>query len=44
MRIAAKNGGLLYDNATAREIVAQTERSLSTTTATAARGATASSF
>ena len=28
MRIAAKNGGLLYDNATAREIVAQTERSL----------------
>ena len=29
MRIAAKNGGLLYDNATAREIIAQTERSLS---------------
>lgn len=26
MRIAAKNGGFLYDNATAREIVAQTER------------------
>jgi hypothetical protein len=44
MRIAAKNGGLLYDSATAREIVAQTERSLSNTTATTARGATASSF
>ena len=49
MRIAAKNGGLLYDNATAREIVAQTERSLSTastgsTGTTGARGATASSF
>jgi hypothetical protein len=29
MRIAAKNGGFLYDNATAHEIVAQTERSLS---------------
>jgi hypothetical protein len=28
MRIAAKNGGLFYDNATASEIVAQTERSL----------------
>ncbi|HZO04388.1 MAG TPA: DUF3568 family protein [Burkholderiales bacterium] len=26
LRIAAKNGGFLYDNATAREIVAQTER------------------
>ena len=29
VRIAAKNGGLLYDNATAREIIAQTERFLS---------------
>lgn len=28
MRIAAKNGGFLYDNATAAEIVAQTERLL----------------
>jgi hypothetical protein len=26
MRIAAKNGGFLYDSATALEIVAQTER------------------
>lgn len=35
MRIAAKNGSFFYDNATASEIVAQTERSL----ASAARGA-----
>jgi hypothetical protein len=28
IRIAAKNGGLFYDNATASEIVAQTERML----------------
>ena len=28
VRIAAKNGGLFYDNATASEIVAQTERLL----------------
>lgn len=28
MRIAAKNGGLFYDNATAHEIVAQTQRQL----------------
>ena len=28
VRIAAKNGGLFYDNATAAEIVAQTERLL----------------
>ena len=28
LRIAAKNGGLFYDNATASEIVAQTERLL----------------
>jgi hypothetical protein len=35
MRIAAKNGGLFYDNATAYEIVAQTERQLES----AARGA-----
>ena len=34
MRIAAKNGGLFYDNATAYEIVAQTERQLES----AARG------
>ena len=39
MRIAAKNGGFFYDNATASEIVAQTERSL----ASAARGGSASS-
>jgi hypothetical protein len=39
MRIAAKNGGFFYDNATASEIVAQTERSL----ASAARGGTVSS-
>ena len=37
LRIAAKNGSLFYDNATAREIVAQTERFL-------ASGATGSSF
>jgi hypothetical protein len=35
MRIAAKNGSVFYDSATASEIVAQTERSL----ASAARGA-----
>src|SRR5262245_43684989 len=40
MRIAAKNGGLLYDSATALEIVAQTERSLSS----AASGRTTSFF
>ena len=34
MRIAAKNGGFFYDNATASEIVAQTERALQS----AARG------
>lgn len=34
MRIAAKNGGLFYDNATASEIVAQTQRQLES----AARG------
>jgi hypothetical protein len=28
VRIAAKNGGLFYDNATASEIIAQTERLL----------------
>jgi hypothetical protein len=39
MRIAAKNGGLFYDNATASEIVAQTERSL----ASAARGGSVNS-
>jgi hypothetical protein len=41
MRIAAKNGGFFYDNATASEIVAQTERSLAT--ASAARGGTVNS-
>ena len=41
MRIAAKNGGFLYDNATASEIVAQTERSLAT--ASAGRGGTVNS-
>ena len=41
MRIAAKNGGFLYDSATASEIVAQTERSLAT--ASAARGGTVNS-
>jgi len=35
VRIAAKNGGLFYDTATASEIVAQTERQLES----AARGA-----
>ena len=39
MRIAAKNGSLFYDNATASEIVAQTERSL----ASAARGGSVNS-
>ena len=42
MRIAAKNGGFLYDNATAREIVAQTERLLGS--AAAGGGATVGSF
>lgn len=37
VRIAAKNGSFWYDNATAAEIVAQTERSLAET---AARGGT----
>ena len=41
VRIAAKNGGFLYDSATASEIVAQTERSLAT--ASAARGGTVNS-
>lgn len=41
MRIAAKNGGFLYDTATATEIVAQTERSLAI--ASAARGGTVNS-
>ena len=39
MRIAAKNRSFFYDNATASEIVAQTERSL----ASAARGGSVSS-
>ncbi len=37
VRIAAKNGSLFYDNATASEIIAQTERLLDS----AARGASA---
>ena len=40
VRIAAKNGGFWYDNATATEIVAQTERFL---TESAARGGTRAS-
>jgi hypothetical protein len=32
VRIAAKNGGLFYDNATASEIIAQTERLLGSAT------------
>jgi uncharacterized protein DUF3568 len=40
IRIAAKNGGLFYDSATASEIVAQTERRLES----AARGGSAASF
>ena len=39
VRIAAKNGGFLYDSATASEIVAQTERVLSS----ASRGGTVNS-
>jgi hypothetical protein len=41
LRIAAKNGSFLFDNATASEIVAQTERSLAT--ASAARGGSVNS-
>jgi Protein of unknown function (DUF3568) len=41
VRIAAKNGSIFYDNATAYEIVAQTERLLGSA---AAGGATARSF
>lgn len=40
MRIAAKNGGLFYDSATAAEIIAQTERLLDSS----ARGATSTTF
>ena len=40
LRIAAKNGGLFYDSATAAEIIAQTERLLDS----AARGATSANF
>jgi hypothetical protein len=40
IRIAAKNGGLFYDHATASEIVAQTERLLDA----AARGGASASF
>jgi len=41
LRIAAKNGSFFFDNATASEIVAQTERSLAT--ASAGRGGTVNS-
>ena len=41
MRIAAKSGSFVFDNATASEIVAQTERSLAT--ASAGRGGTVNS-
>ena len=41
MRIAAKNGSFFYDNATASEIVAQTERSLASA---ARRGSVNASF
>jgi len=41
MRIAAKSGSFVFDNATASEIVAQTERSLAT--ASAARGGSVTS-
>lgn len=40
LRVAAKNGGLFYDNATASEIVAQTQRLLES----AATGATSASY
>ena len=42
VRIAAKNGSIFYDNATAYEIVAQTERLLGS--AAAGGGATVGSF
>ena len=45
VRIAAKNGGIFYDNATASEIVAQTERLLESagrSTASASTGTSAS--
>jgi hypothetical protein len=41
IRIAAKNGGLFYDTATATELIAQTERLLDPA---AARGATSAHF
>jgi hypothetical protein len=40
MRIAAKNGSLFYDNATASEIVAQTERLLESAARATTAGAT----
>jgi len=40
LRIAAKNGSIFYDNATASEIVAQTERLLDS----AARGGTSANY
>jgi len=44
VRIAAKNGGMLYDNATASEIVAQTERVLSSAASAGSGPTGASSF
>jgi hypothetical protein len=39
MRVAAKDGGLFYDSATATEIVLQTEKSLPESSGLASRGA-----
>ena len=44
VRIAAKNGGFWYDNATATEIVAQTERLLLETAARGGSSRTTGSF
>ena len=44
VRIAARNGGFLYDSATASEIVAQTERQLASVASGGSGAAGASSF
>ena len=44
MRIAAKNGSFFYDNATANEIVAQTERLLESAARGAGSGASSARF
>ena len=44
MRIAAKNGSFFYDNATANEIVAQTERLLDSAARGAGSGASSARF